>query len=163
MVQRSSRRGGRSQHYFVSPVRYTLSAGGDDAELWGARLAGVLFVVTGTLLTALLLLPLLGRAGGVFLAMFAPFWGVLGLVTIIPTRAEAWVLPSFGLVFLAVGLGIVRGWRIAHFAGIILAATVFVPALWGGPIVGGFLIVALYRGQKALLAGEDPARASAQR
>ena len=62
MLQRPLRRGGRVQHYYVSPVRYTLSAGGDDPERWAARLAGFLYVVAGAVLIAVPLLPLLGFA-----------------------------------------------------------------------------------------------------
>jgi hypothetical protein len=138
------------QHYYVSPVRYTLSAGGDDPERWGARLAGFLYVVAGAVLIAVPLLPLLGFAGNLVMMLFAPVFGVLGLVTVIPSRAEPWVLTSFALAFLAVGVGILRGWRVAHFAGIALAVAVFVPALWAGPLFGGFLVIALWRGQRVL-------------
>jgi hypothetical protein len=150
MHQRPVNRGGRTQNYYVSPVRYTLSGGGDDPARWGAQLAGALYLVTGTLLIALLVLPLLGALGNALMMAFAPFWGVLGLVTRIPTDAEPWVLPAIATAFLAIGLGIMGRWRIAHLAGIVLASAVFVPALWLGPVVGAFLVVALWYGQKGL-------------
>jgi len=150
MLQKPSGRGGRTQHYYVSPVRYSLSAGGDDAERQGARLAGFLLVAAGVMLIALIVLPLLGQVGRIFMTLFAPFWGVLGLVAAIPTGAEPWVLPTYAVMFLAIGIGILRGSRIAHLVGMGLAVLVFAPALWAGPLVAGFLIVALWRGQKAL-------------
>jgi hypothetical protein len=162
MTQRSLRRGGRVQHYHVSPVSYTLSAGGDDSTLWGARIAGFLYVAAGTALIAVLLWPSLGFFGTVLMIFLGPVFGVLGLVTVIPSPAEPWVVASFAAMFLAVGLGILRAWRIAHLAGILVAVAVFVPAIWAGPVVGGFLVVVLWRGQKGLpwlSAGERQAAA----
>ncbi len=150
MIERPSRRGGRVQHYHVSPVRYTLSAGGDDATRQGARIAGFLYVVAGAALIAVLAWPLLGFFGTVLMIFSGPIFGVLGLVTVIPARAEPWVVMSFAAVFLTVGSGILSRWRIAHWAGILVAVAAFAPAFWAGSVVGGFLVVALWRGQKGL-------------
>jgi len=72
MLQRPLGRGGRTQHYYVSPVRYTVAAGGNDPQQWGAQLAGVLYVVAGTLLGAMLVLPLFGSIGNMIMILFAP-------------------------------------------------------------------------------------------
>ena len=152
MLQRSLRRGGRMQHYYVSPVRYSLSAGGDDAEAWAARMVGFLYVVVGALLFVMPLLPTRSFVGGLIIALLMPAYGVLGLVTVLPSNAGPWLWLSLAAAFSAVGIGILRGWRIAHFAGIALALAIFAPALWAGPVAGGVLVIVLWRGQKALVA-----------
>lgn len=156
MLERPLRRGGRMQHYYVSPVRYSLSAGGDDPDRWAARLVGFLYVVVGALLCVIPVLPSRGLVGGLIIALLMPAYGVLGLVTVLPSNAGPWVWLSLSAGFAAAGVGILRGWRIAHFAGIALAVAVFAPALWAGPLVAGVLVIVLWRGQKTLVGASRP-------
>jgi len=143
MRERRRFRGARIQHYYVSPVRYTLSAGGTDSEVWGARLVGLVFIALSVLL---LETPVRETLGATIQAVF----GAQGISVLAGLAAEHWQNWLVGGVLLTAGLGIVTGWRLAYFAGVALSVAMlpFVPFGTGGGIVMGFVLWNAYRAAK---------------
>ena len=147
--------GGRLQNYYATPVRYTVSGGVFDDPQWGARLAGILYMVMGGVLMITPLIKSLGIAAQIAL-------GIFGAAAFMTTTLSFPVALAIAAVLMIVGAGVVAGFRPAYFPAMVLAFVLFMLSFPLGTAVGCVLLYVLWRGMptrkpKPAAGAESPA------
>lgn len=132
-------KGGRMQNYYPTPVRYTVSSGEVEDREWGARLAGILYMVTGGVL---LLGPVIRSLGGGSQILF----GVLGPFAFMTRPPSLPVAVVFAAILIPVGAGVVARWGPAFYPAMAVAFFMFMPSFPVGTAVGCVLLYVLWQG-----------------
>lgn len=127
------------QNYYPTPVRYSLAGGEWDDRQWGARLAGILFMVIGGILLIQPLLASLGIAAQVA-------FGILGAAAFMTRTLSLPVALAMGTVLLLVGAGVVARIGPVYFIAMVLTFFMFMPSFPIGTLVGCGLLYVLWQG-----------------
>ncbi|MGD8331101.1 MAG: hypothetical protein PVJ49_16855 [Acidobacteriota bacterium] len=131
--------GGRMQNYYPTPVRYTVSSGDVEDYEWGARLAGILYIVLGGVMLIMPLIQTLGRGVQLFFSIF----GIPASMTETLTVPAALIM---GGLLLLIGAGVILRYGPMFFPAMAVAFFLFMPSFPIGTAVGCALVYVLWQG-----------------